>query len=143
MSTVALDVGDRTIGVAATDDLGFGAHGIGTVRRKGERHDHPALEQMLRGREVERYVVGWPINMDGTEGPRAQKTRRFARRLREVTGRPVLLWDERLSTVEAERMLAESGVRPDRRKELVDMVAAEVILRSWMDAGSPDVGEEP
>lgn len=140
---VGLDVGDRTLGVAATDDLGCAAHGLGTVWRKGAKHDFPALAKLLEGRHVARYVVGWPLNMDGTEGRRALKTRRFAQKLREVTGAPVLLWDERLSTFEAESVLREAGVRREQRKEFVDMLAAQVILKSWLDAGAPAAGEEP
>lgn len=143
MSTVGLDVGDKTIGVAATDDLNLTAQGLGTVWRKGDKHDFPALDRMLSDREVERFVVGWPLNMDGTEGPRAQKTRRFAQRLLERCGKPVLMWDERLSTFEADQVLAELGVRHDRRKEVIDMLAAQVILRSWLDAGAPVTGEVP
>lgn len=143
MSTVGLDVGDKTIGVAATDDLNLTAQGIGTVWRKGDKHDFPALDRMLSDREVERFIVGWPLNMDGTEGPRAQKTRRFAQRLVERSGKPVLMWDERLSTFEADQVLAELGVRHDRRKEVIDMLAAQVILRSWLDAGAPVTGEAP
>lgn len=143
MSTVGLDVGDKTIGVAATDDLNLTAQGLGTVWRKGDKHDFPALDRMLADREVERFVVGWPLNMDGTEGPRAQKTRRFAQRLLERCGKPVLMWDERLSTFEADQVLAELGVRHDRRKEVIDMLAAQVILRSWLDAGAPVTGEVP
>lgn len=142
MTVVALDVGDRTLGVAVTDDLGITAQGVGTVLRSGDRHDFPALARMLEGREVERFVVGWPINMDGTEGPRALKTRRFAQRLKTATDRPVLLWDERLTTFEAEEALKEGGVRRERRKAVVDMLAAQFILRSWLDAGRP-AGEDP
>jgi len=142
VTVVALDVGDRTLGVAVTDDLGITAQGVGTVLRSGDRHDFPALARMLEGREVERFVVGWPINMDGTEGPRALKTRRFAQRLKTATDRPVLLWDERLTTFEAEEALKEGGVRRERRKAVVDMLAAQFILRSWLDAGRP-AGEDP
>jgi putative Holliday junction resolvase len=143
MSIIALDVGDKTIGVAAADDLGLAAQGLGTVWRKGDKHDFPALDRMLQGRDVTRYIVGWPLNMDGTEGPRAEKTRRFARRLRDVTHQPVLLWDERLSTFEAEQMLIERGVRRENRKEVIDMIAAQVILRGYLDAGAPEQGELP
>ena len=143
MAIVALDVGDKTIGVAATDDLGLTAQGVGTVWRKGDKQDFPALALMLGTRPVDRFVVGWPINMDGTEGPRADKTRRFARRLRDATQKPVLMWDERLSTFMAEQALIEAGVRRDKRKSVVDMLAAQVILRSYLDAGAPATGEEP
>lgn len=143
MSTIALDVGDKTIGVATTDDLNLTAQGVGVVHRKGDKHDFPALFELLRERAVERFLVGWPLNMDGSEGPRALKTRRFAARLRERTEHPVLLWDERLSTFEANLALREGGVRADRRKQYIDMLAAQFILRSWLDAGSPDTGETP
>jgi putative Holliday junction resolvase len=143
VAIVALDVGDKTIGVAVTDDLGVTAQGVGTVRRKGEKHDFPALASLLAARSVDRFVVGWPLNMDGSEGPRALKTRRFASRLRETTGKHVLLWDERLSTFEAEQALIEGGVRREKRKDVIDMLAAQFILRSYLDAGAPAKGEEP
>jgi putative Holliday junction resolvase len=143
LSIIALDVGDKTIGVAASDDLGITAQGVGTVWRKGEKHDFPALERMLGMRPVDRFVVGWPLNMDGSEGPRALKTRRFARRLAEITKKDVLLWDERLSTFEAEQALNEGRVRREDRKEVIDMLAAQFILRSYLEAGAPATGEVP
>lgn len=143
MSTAGLDVGDKTIGVAVTDDLNITAQGVGVVRRKGDKHDFPALETMLEERDISLFIVGWPLNMDGTEGPRALKTRRFAKRLEERLQRPVLMWDERLSTFEADLVLAEAGMRHDRRKEVIDMLAAQIILRSWLDAGAPATGEAP
>src|SRR5262245_42483384 len=120
MSIVALDVGDKTIGVAATDDLGITAQGLTTIFRKGDKHDFPALAKALEERSVERFVVGWPLNMDGTEGERALKTRRFAQRLKTALAKPVLLWDERLSTWEAESVLREGGVRRENRKAVID-----------------------
>lgn len=143
MSIVALDVGDRTIGVAVSDGLRLTAQGVGTVWRQGDRHDFPALFAMLGDRPIERWVVGWPLNMDDTEGPRAQKTRRFAQRLAGQTSAPVLLWDERLSTFEAEGVLREAGVRADRRKAVIDMLAAQVILQSYLAAGAPETAEVP
>jgi putative Holliday junction resolvase len=143
LAIVALDVGDKTIGVAATDDLGITAQGLGTVRRKSDVHDFPELNRIIGERSVDRFVVGWPINMDGTEGPRALRTRAFARRLRDQVGKPVVLWDERLSTFEAESVLKEAGVRRENRKQHLDMLAAQIILRSYMDAGSPANAEEP
>lgn len=143
MSFIALDVGDKTIGVAASDDLGLTAQGVGTVWRKGDKHDFPALLEMVRDRTVDRWIVGFPLNMDGSEGPRAQKTRRFAQRLKERTTAPVLLWDERLSTFEAEEVLKEGGVRREKRKDVIDMLAAQVILQSYLAAGAPEQGETP
>ena len=143
MSVIALDVGDKTIGVAASDDLGLTAQGVGTVWRKGDKHDFPALFAMVKERDVQRWVVGWPLNMDGTEGPRAQKTRRFAQRLKEQSPAPVLMWDERLSTFEAESVLREGGLRADKRKAVIDMLAAQVILQSYLAAGAPAEGETP
>src|SRR5690554_1595502 len=89
LSTAGLDVGDKTIGVAITDDLNITAQGVGVVRRKGDKHDFPALDAMLKERDISLFVVGWPLNMDGTEGFRALKTRRFAKRLEERLNRPV------------------------------------------------------
>lgn len=143
MSIVALDVGDKTIGVAATDDLGLTAQGIGTVWRKGDKHDFPALFKMVEERTVERWIVGWPLNMDGTEGPRALRTRRFAQRLQGHSPAPVRLWDERLSTFEANSILREGGLRADKRKAVIDMLAAQVILQSYLAAGAPADAEVP
>ena len=143
MNIVALDVGDKTIGVAVTDDLGMTAQGVGTVWRKGDKHDFPALARLLTEREPYRFIVGWPLNMDGSEGPRAEKTRRFAQRLKTILSHPVLMWDERLSTFEADEALKEGRVRPENRKAVIDMLAAQFILRSYLDAGAPEQGEEP
>jgi putative Holliday junction resolvase len=143
LSYVALDVGDKTIGVAASDELGLTAQGVGTVQRKAERFDFPALFKLVEGRAVGRWVVGWPLNMDGSEGPRALKTRRFAQRLQAQVQAPVLLWDERLSTWEADAVLREGGVRADRRKQFVDMLAAQLILQSYLAAGAPTEGVVP
>ena len=143
MSIIALDVGDKTIGVAASDDLGITAQGIGTIQRRAERFDFPALFELVKEREIARWVVGWPLNMDGTEGPRALKTRRFAQRLQAQVPAPVLLWDERLSTWEADAVLREARVRSDRRKQFLDMLAAQVILQSYLAAGAPAEGVAP
>jgi putative Holliday junction resolvase len=143
MSFIALDVGDKTIGVAASDELGITAQGLGTIQRRAERFDFPALFELVKEREIARWVVGWPLNMDGTEGPRALKTRRFAQRLQAQVPAPVLLWDERLSTWEAEAVLREARVRSDRRKQFVDMLAAQVILQSYLAAGAPAQGVAP
>ena len=123
MRIAALDVGDARIGVAVSD---------GVVRRQGGTRDLDAIARLIGPYEPERVVVGLPLNMDGSEGPRALKTRRFAERLGEHTGLPIELWDERLTTVEAQEILRETGVRSRGRRGLVDEVAAAVILRSYL-----------
>jgi putative Holliday junction resolvase len=136
MRIAALDVGDARIGVAIADELGLTTRGIGVVRRVGGLRDLEAVARLLAPHAPTRLVVGLPLNMDGTEGPQAAKVRRFADRLTGHLGIPIDLWDERLTTVEAEAILRETGVkRKGKRKaqrELVDQVAAAVILRSYL-----------
>lgn len=130
---LGLDLGTKTIGVAASDELGW-AHPVTTVRRKSLAHDLEQLRQLCRQREVEGIVLGLPFNMDGTEGPRAKASRTFAATLERELGLPVALWDERLSTFEAELALREAEVSAKRRREVIDQAAAVVILRSYLDA---------
>ena len=136
---LALDVGDRTIGVAVSDELGW-AHPVRTIRRKNLQSDLDELAAIVEERGATRIVVGLPLNMDDTEGPRAAKTRRFVERLRERFSLPIVLWDERLTTWEAERLLREAGTRRDKRKEWVDALAAQLLLQSYLDAGAPENG---
>lgn len=133
---LALDLGDRTIGVAATDALG-GTQPVVTILRKNLQVDLERIEALLQEREAKRLIVGLPLNMDDSEGPRAAKTRRFAEAAELRLGLPVVLWDERLSTFEADQRLAEAGVPAHKRKAVIDMVAAQVILESYLAAGSP------
>jgi putative Holliday junction resolvase len=133
MGLAALDVGDVRIGVAVSDDLGVSVRGIGVVRRRGGAHDLQALAGLLAPHEVDRIVIGLPLNMDGTEGRQATRVRAFGERLRRHLRLPIDFWDERLTTFEAEDRLRRHGVRAARRRELVDQVAAEVILRSYLD----------
>lgn len=140
MRVVALDVGDKTIGVAASDELGW-AHPVRTIWRRNLEMDLDELAQILEEREASRILVGLPINMDDTEGPRAEKTRRFAARVAaRFPALPVILWDERLTTWEAERLLREAQAKRQRRRELIDAIAAQVLLRSYLEAGAPDQG---
>lgn len=132
MRIAALDVGDARIGVAICDELGLTARGVGVVRRRGGTRDLEAVAGLLAPFAPERVVVGLPLNLDGTEGPQAAKVRRFAARLAEHGGYRIELWDERLTTVEAEGVLRETGVHHRRRKQLVDQVAAAGILRSYL-----------
>jgi putative Holliday junction resolvase len=132
MRIAALDVGDARVGVAVCDELGLTTRGLGVVRRQGGVRDLQGIAQLLAPYAPERVVVGLPLNMDGTEGPQAAKVRRFAARLVEHTGFSVEFWDERLTTVEAESVLRETGVARHRRRGLVDQVAAAGILRSYL-----------
>jgi putative Holliday junction resolvase len=132
MRVAALDVGEARIGVAVSDALGITANGIGIVRRVGGRRDLEALAEMLAPYEPTRLVVGLPLSLDGTEGPQAAKVRAFATRAAEHLGLPLEFWDERLTTVEAERVLIEADVSRRRRRDLVDKVAATIILQGYL-----------
>ena len=140
MVFLALDVGDKTIGVAATDELGWTAQPVRTIRRSNLADDLDELAEIVAEREPGRLVIGMPLNMDDSEGPRATKTRHFAGHVAARFGLPIVLWDERLTTWEAERMLREMNVNAKRRREVIDTVAAVVILKSYLDSGSPEQG---
>jgi putative Holliday junction resolvase len=136
---LAVDLGDKRIGLAVSDALGLTAQGIETLERRGDKKDIEALRSACAEREVVRIIVGLPRNMDGSEGPRAQKSRSFARKLHEAVGLPVYLWDERLSTAEAERVLIAADVSRQKRKLAIDRMAAQVILQGYLEAGRPEV----
>lgn len=137
MRTLGLDFGTKTIGVAASDALGLTAQTVTTIRRTSLKADLAALKDLVRHYEADRFVVGLPLNMDGTEGPRAEATRRFVDALTQVLGLPVELWDERLSTVAAQRTLLEADVSRAKRREVIDQMAAQFILQGWLDAKRP------
>lgn len=134
MRTMGLDLGTKTIGVAVSDGLGLTAQGVTTVRRTSLKADLAALATLAREHDVSRVVLGLPLNMDGSEGPRAEASRKFAEVLGTHLGVPVELWDERLSTVAATRTLLEADVSRARRREVIDQVAAQFILQGWLDA---------
>nr|WP_216671280.1 Holliday junction resolvase RuvX [Mangrovicoccus sp. HB161399] len=128
-----LDLGTKTIGVAVSDTMRGVASPIETVKRKKFTLDAEALLKIIRARDVKGIVLGLPKNMDGTEGPRAQSTRAFARNLAQLTDLPMGFWDERLSTVAAERALLEADTSRRRRAEVIDHVAAGFILQGALD----------
>jgi len=130
---IGLDLGDKTIGVAVSDRIGAAATPIETIRRKKFTPDAERLLQFARNREVGGILLGLPRNMDGSEGPRCQATRAFARNLARMTDLPIGFWDERLSTVAAERALLEADTSRKRRAELIDHVAASYILQGALD----------
>ena len=130
---LGLDMGTKTIGVAISDALLTVASPLEVIRRKKFTLDAARLVEIAQGRTVGGIVLGLPRNMDGTEGPRAQSTRAFARNLSGLLPLPCLLWDERLSTVAAERALLEADTTRKRRGEVIDQVAAGVILQGALD----------
>ena len=133
MRILCLDMGDVRIGVAVSDPLGISTNGIEIRISKGAEADARYFTAMAASLGVEKIVVGLPLNMDGTEGDRAQKARDFGSLLAEVSGLPVDYEDERLTTVEAEEMLIEAGLSREERKKVIDKVAAEIILRSYLN----------
>lgn len=128
-----LDFGDKTIGVAVSDGLLSVASPLETIRRKKFTLDAEALLAILTKRTIGGMVIGLPRNMDGSEGPRCQKSRAFARNLSNLTDLPITFWDERLSTVAAERALLEADTSRKRRAEVIDHVAAAYILQGALD----------
>lgn len=130
---MGLDLGTRTIGVAVSDRLLSVATPLETVRRSKFTRDAARLIEIATAREIGGIVLGLPRNMDGSEGPRAQSTRAFARNLAGLTDLPIGFWDERLSTVAAERALLEADTSRARRAEVIDHVAASYILQGLLD----------
>ncbi|KAA0916609.1 Holliday junction resolvase RuvX [Aquicoccus porphyridii] len=128
-----LDLGERTIGVAVSDGMRSVATPLETIRRKKFTADAEALLAILTARDIAGIVLGLPRNMDGSEGPRCQSTRAFARNLSRRTELPITFWDERLSTVAAEKALLEADTTRKRRAEVIDHVAASYILQGLLD----------
>lgn len=130
---IGLDLGTKTIGVAVSDTFRSVATPLETVRRKKFGVDAARLLELIAERNIAGIVLGLPFNMDGTEGPRCQSTRAFARNLAKLADVPITYWDERLSTVAAERALLEADTSRKRRSEVVDHVAAGYILQGALD----------
>lgn len=131
---LGLDVGSKTIGMAVSDPLGYTAQGLTTIRRKNKRTDLAQLAAVIQKYEVQEIVLGFPLRMSGLEGTQAEKMRGFADELRKHFQLPVHLWDERLSSAEANRVLRDSEMSIQRRGEVVDRLAAVLILQGWMEA---------
>ena len=136
MRILGLDYGSKTVGVAVSDELLFTAQGLEIVRRQSPnklRQSLARIEEIIKEYNVERIVLGYPKNMNNTEGERCEKTKEFKEMLERRTGLPVHYWDERLTTVAAEQILMESGVRRENRKAVIDKVAAGLILQGYLD----------
>lgn len=130
---VALDVGTKTIGIAATDPLGLFTQPIKTLSRKGVKRDTAALLEELTRLKATAVIVGLPLELDGTEERSARLARQIAIAVEEASGLPVHLQDERYSSVEAEQVLIRQDVSRERRKGVIDQVAAQVILERWLE----------
>jgi len=131
---LGLDLGTKTIGVAVSDGLRYTATPLETIARTKFTADAARLLALITENQAVGLVLGLPLNMDGSEGPRAQSTRAFARNLAQKTPLPVVFWDERLSTSAVTRMLIEADTRRDRRTEVVDKLAASYILQGFLDS---------
>jgi putative holliday junction resolvase len=129
---LALDVGKRRIGLALSDPLRITAQGLPTLERTNIREDLAALERIATAHEVRFILIGHPLHMSGREGRQAEYVRDFAERLRSRTGLQVRLWDERLTTVEAQRVLRESGIGIAKRAKAADRLAAQILLTSFL-----------
>lgn len=136
MRILGLDYGDKTVGVAVTDELGFTAQPVATVVRERSsklRKTYQELEKIIKQYSVEKIVVGMPYNMDGSEGERTEKTRAFISELSRRTGLEIIEVDERLTTVEADEVLQDMGVPASERKAYIDKIAAAIILKSYLN----------
>ncbi len=136
MRIMGLDFGSKTVGVAVSDPLLLTAQGVEIIRRKEEnklRQTLARIEELIGEYEVEKIVLGQPKHMNGTEGERVELTAEFKEKLERRTNLPVILWDERLTTVAADKTMMEAGIRREHRKEYVDMIAATFILQGYLD----------
>lgn len=136
MRIMGLDFGSKTVGVAISDPLLITAQGVEIIRRKEEnklRQTLARIEELIVEYGVEEIVLGLPKNMNATEGVRAELTNEFKDKLERRTGLPVVMWDERLTTVAADKAMMEAGIRREKRKDYVDMIAATLILQGYLD----------
>ncbi|HHT68499.1 MAG TPA: Holliday junction resolvase RuvX [Firmicutes bacterium] len=133
MRLLGLDVGEKTIGVAVSDPMGWTAQGVTVIRRTSKEKDLAALNSLVEKYKVERFVVGLPRRTDGSYGPETDKIYQFGAELEREFDLPVEYWDERFSTVQAERVLLEGDVSRAKRRQVIDQVAAAVILQAYLD----------
>jgi putative holliday junction resolvase len=131
---LGLDYGEKRIGVAICDELGFTAQGLPTIIRKTKKHDLEIFANLIKDYEVEKIVVGYPLRIDGSEGIQCEKVNRFAALLDKIFSLPIIKWPETFSTKEAEEILINSGICWKKRKGKVDQLAACLILQSYLDS---------
>ena len=133
---MGLDIGDKTIGVAVSDIMGITAQGVKTIRGESKKKDIEELKNIIKERQVNKIVSGLPKNMNGTLGPQGEKVLKLCELIKEETGLEIDFWDERLTTVAAERSLIEGDVSRKKRKKVIDMLAAVIILQGYLDSKS-------
>ena len=139
---LALDFGKKRIGLAISDGLGITAQGLDTLARINKRTDLAVLAQLIRERDVTQILMGNPLHMSGRESRQSEWAQEFARDLEKRTGVPVKMWDERLTTVEASRVLRASGIGIEKRAAAVDRLSAVILLQSYLDSASARTGDE-
>ena len=137
---MALDVGNKRIGVALSDELQILAQPLYTIHRKGIERDIEEIVKIINDNNVEEVIVGLPKNMDGTTGFQGEKTIKFAEVLRQSTDRPLIMWDERMTTISARRIMIENDVKKKLKKNLVDTIAAVVILETYLSRKNMERG---
>ena len=137
---LGLDVGSKTIGLAVSDPLGITAQGLQTIRRKNKRLDFERLAAVIREYKVSEIVIGYPLRLSGAEGTQSEKMRHFAEEVSQKFELPVHLWDERLTSSQANRVLREFDLSIRKRGEAVDRMAAVLILQNWMEARKAALG---
>lgn len=137
MRILGLDFGSKRIGVALCDELGLTGQGLDTILWKNRDQVLNALETLVKNHGVERIVIGYPLRLDGTEGIQCEKVTRFARLLETKFSIPVIKWDETLSSRTAEDILIQSGMRTEKRKKVIDKLAASIILQGYLDSLHP------
>lgn len=145
MRVIGLDYGTKTVGVAISDELLLTAQPIETITRKSAsklRQTLARIEQLIKEYHITHIVLGYPKNMNNTIGERGEATESFQKDLERRTGLSVVLWDERLTTMEAERILMSGGVRRENRKDVIDQMAAAILLQSFLDANRENLKKE-
>lgn len=145
MRIIGLDYGDKTVGVAVSDDMLITAQPVETVRRERVnklRQTYARIESIIKEYDVEKIVIGLPKKLNNEEGDRCERTREFGKTLERRTGLETIYWDERLTTVAADAVLDEGGVRKEDRKEFIDKIAASVILQGYLDSLGNDIKNE-
>lgn len=136
MRILGLDVGSKTVGVAISDEMGWTAQGIETIRINEDKNNFgfERIGQIIKDFNVEKIIVGYPKNMNNTIGPRGEASESYAEKLKELFSLPVQLWDERLTTMAAERVLLEADISRKKRKKVIDKMAAAMILQGYLDS---------